>query len=128
MKIHKITSNRNTNRKRREYKMDKIFFDLQNCFGIQKMQQEFDFHGDNVIAIYARNGLMKTSFAKTLQKIQENKADEICDAIFGDTANAIIKIDGRKVDSNDVFVIKSFENSYESDITPLLVKIPLKND
>ena len=44
------------------------------------MQHEFDFHGDNVIAIYARNGLMKTSFAKTFQKIQSNKADEIRDA------------------------------------------------
>lgn len=106
--------------------MDKIKVDLHNCFGIQEMQHEFDFHGDNVIAIYARNGLMKTSFAKTFQKIQSNKSDEIRDAIFGDIANITVKIDGRNIGSDDVFVIKSFESSYETDITSLLVKGTIK--
>ena len=34
--------------------MEKINVDLQNCFGIQEMHHEFDFHGDNIIAIYAQ--------------------------------------------------------------------------
>lgn len=106
--------------------MEKINVDLQNCFGIQEMHHEFDFHGDNIIAIYARNGLMKTSFAKTFQKIQANKTDDICDAIFGDAGNMTVKIDDRDIVSDDVFVIKSFESSYESDITTLLVKDTIK--
>ncbi len=64
--------------------MEKIRVDLQNCFGIQDMHHEFDFHGEKVISVYAKNGLMKTSFTKIFQKIQMNKADEICDAIFED--------------------------------------------
>lgn len=107
-------------------KMEKIYIELQNCFGIQKLQHEFDFHGENVIAIYARNGLMKTSLAKTFQKIQENKKEEICDAIFGDITNATIQIDAKDIDSDDVFVIKSFESSYEANITSLLVKDTIK--
>lgn len=106
--------------------MDKIKVDLQNCFGIQDMRYEFNFHGSNVIAVYARNGLMKTSFAKTFKKIQVNKPDEICDAIFGDSASAVIKIDEQDIQSEDVFVINSIESSYESDVTPLLVKDTVK--
>lgn len=106
--------------------MEKIKVDLQNCFGIQEMHHEFDFHGDNVIAIYSRNGLMKTSFAKTFQKIQINRTDDVCDAIFGDVGCLTVKIDGRDITSDDVFVIKSFESSYESDITSLLVKDTVK--
>lgn len=106
--------------------MEKMKVDLQNCFGIQEMHHQFDFHGDNVITIYARNGLMKTSFAKTFQKIQNNKTDDVRDAIFGDVGCMTIKIDGRDITSDDVFVINSYESSYESDITSLLVKDTIK--
>ena len=75
--------------------MEKIKVDFLNCFGIQEMHHEFEFHGDNVITVYSRNGLMKTSFAKTFQKIQTNKADDVCDAIFGDVESTTVKIDGR---------------------------------
>lgn len=107
--------------------MEKIKVDLENCFGIQEMHHEFDFHSDNVIAIYAKNGLMKTSFAKTFQKIQTNKVDDVCDAIFGDTGSMTVKINDRDITSNDVFVIKSFESAYESDISSLLVKEAVKD-
>lgn len=75
--------------------MDKFKIDLHNCFGIQEMYHEFDFHGDSVIAIYARNGLMKTSFTKAFQKIQANKTEDICDTIFGDVGSVSVKIDER---------------------------------
>jgi energy-coupling factor transporter ATP-binding protein EcfA2 len=106
--------------------MEIIKVDLQNCFGIQEMHHEFDFRRSNAIAIYARNGLMKTSFAKTFQSIQANNVDDICDSIFGDAGSATVIIDGRDIASDDVFVIKSFESSYESDITSLLVKDTVK--
>lgn len=106
--------------------MERLSVDLENCFGIQEMHHEFNFNQDNIIAIYARNGLMKTSFAKTFQKIQFKKTNEICDAIFGDIGCMTVKIDERDIESDDVFVIKSFENSYESDITSLLVKDTVK--
>lgn len=43
--------------------MDKIKVDLHNCFGIQEMQHEFDFHGDNVIEA---EGFMETPNVKQL--------------------------------------------------------------
>ena len=57
--------------------MNKLNVKLENCYGIEKMEYEFDFSENNAIAIYARNGLMKTSFSKTLKKIQDNKNGEI---------------------------------------------------
>lgn len=106
--------------------MQTISLDLENCFGIQKMHQTLRFNDSNVLMIYARNGLMKTSFTKTIKKIQEGKNTEICDVIFGDDGTSNILIDGREATADDFFVINSFESAYESDITPLLVRGTIK--
>lgn len=109
--------------------MDKVMVNLENCFGIQKLSYEFDFTNNNVYAIYARNGLMKTSFSKTFKKIQEKKQDEIRDEIFNLTGVANVKIDMNDMNSNDVFVIKSYESSYESNnITSLLLNDVIKEN
>lgn len=107
--------------------MEKLCVKLENCFGIEKLDYEFDFSDDNVISVYARNGLMKTSFSKTFKKIQEGKKELIRDEIFGLNGVVNVKRDGIDVQKEDVFVIKSFENSYESDsITSLLVNDEVK--
>lgn len=107
--------------------MDKISCDLTNCYGIQRFQHEFDFSDTNAICVYARNGLMKTSFSKTLKKIQDGKADEIKDEIFDIPGVADIKVDGTAILPENIFVIKSFESFYESSsITSLLVNDDIK--
>ena len=106
--------------------MNKVSVNLTNCFGIDKLEYEFDFSTKNVYSIYAKNGLMKTSFANTFQKIQQGKANEICDRIFEIPGNAIVKIDDKDIEKKDVFVIKSYEAEYESDISSLLIKGELK--
>ena len=53
--------------------MKKLSIKLENCFGIEKLQHEFDFSESNVFSIYARNGMMKTSFAKTFKLLQEGR-------------------------------------------------------
>lgn len=109
--------------------MEKVSVNLENCYGIEKLSYEFDFADDNVYAIYARNGLMKTSLSKTFKKIQENKQDEIKDEIFDLSGTVNVKIDGTDITAKDVFVIKSFENAYESDsITSLLVNDATKKN
>ena len=45
--------------------MNILKLDLENCYGIQKMQQDIDFSENNVAVIYVPNGTMKSSFAKT---------------------------------------------------------------
>lgn len=106
--------------------MEKVNVELQNCFGIQRMEHEFDFHGERVITLYARNGLMKTSFTKTFQKIQAGKRDEIKDVIFEQDGVCNVKVDGRDIAKEDVFVIRSLDSSYESDISPLLIDDSIK--
>ena len=106
--------------------MDTLKVNLTNCYGIDTLQHEFNFNKGSVFAVYARNGLMKTSFAKTFQKIQQGKQTEVSDLIFDDAGSINIEIDGRAISPDDVFVIKSFESSYESDISSLLVNDAIK--
>lgn len=102
--------------------MNKLNINLTNCFGIEALSHEFDFSTGNAISIYARNGLMKTSFANTFQLIQNGDIDKIGDKIFGYQGNAVVQIDGNPIAQDQVFVIKSYESSYESDISSLLIK------
>ena len=102
--------------------MDILECKLKNCYGIDEFNHEFDFTNTNVITVYAKNGLMKTSFAKTFKKIQDGKADEIRDEIFDIKAEVNVSIDGQDIRKEQVFVIKSFENYYESSsVADLLV-------
>jgi predicted ATP-binding protein involved in virulence len=50
--------------------MQKIKIHMENCFGIKKMDFDFDFEDSNVYSIYAPNGVMKSSFAKTFHVLQ----------------------------------------------------------
>lgn len=111
----------------RRNQVNKLNINLTKCFGIESLCHEFDFEEGNVFAIYARNGLMKTSFAKTFQLLQQGKKDEICDKIFGHDGYASVFVDDNEIEKDQIFVIKSFESSYESDITSLLVKGTIKN-
>ena len=102
--------------------MDKLKIDFTNCFGIESLDHEFEFSRGNTYLIYARNGLMKTSFSKTFQMLQQGNDTDICDKIFGNRGSAIVSVDGKLIDKNQIFVIKSYESSYESDISSLLIK------
>lgn len=102
--------------------MNKLSIKLENCYGIEKLIHDFDFSEDNVFSIYARNGLMKTSLAKTFRLIQDGNEDEAADAIFEINGKVDVSVDGKPIEKEQVFVIKSYESSYESDISPLLVK------
>lgn len=110
--------------------MQSVEIDIENCFGIKKMNQSFMFDNSNVNTIYARNGLMKTSFAKVFKCIQTSKTEEICDKIFNaQPVSFDIKIDGVQVSSNDVFVINSYENYYESEsLNELLIDNQIKTE
>ncbi len=51
--------------------MDKLNINLENCYGIKKLKAEFDFSTGKVYAIYAPNGVMKSSLAQTFKDIAE---------------------------------------------------------
>lgn len=108
--------------------MKKLNVNLKNCFGIEALSYEFNFSEGNVFSIYARNGLMKTSFAKTFQLIQQQgEGANLRDVIFENQGSASIVIDEQPIKKEQVFVIKSYESAYESDISSLLIKGEVKN-
>ena len=84
------------------------------------MKNSFNFKKGNVFSIYARNGLMKTSFTKTFQLIQQGKEENISDVIFGDSGTAKIKIDGNDIkkerNENLIYVLFLFEMLFGSEI------------
>lgn len=108
-------------------RMKKLTISFQNCFGINKLDCEMDFSRCNACTIYARNGMMKTSFSNTFQCVQDGKEHDIRDKIFDLPAVVDIKADGNEISPQDVFVIKSFESYYESkNLAALLVNSSVK--
>jgi ABC-type lipoprotein export system ATPase subunit len=53
--------------------MNKVKVNLKHCYGIKSLQKEFDFTASSAVAIYAPNGVMKSSFAATFLDATEGK-------------------------------------------------------
>jgi hypothetical protein len=52
--------------------MGRLNIDLEHCYGIKKFKYEFNFSQQRVYAIYAPNGVMKTSLAQTFKDLAED--------------------------------------------------------
>ena len=62
------------------YVMDHVTISLKNCYGIKDLQKDFDFSKTRAYALYAPNGVMKSSLAQTFQDAADDKDSE--DRIF----------------------------------------------
>ena len=51
--------------------MNELHVDLENCYGIKKLQTQFDFSKQKAYAIYAPNGVMKSSLAQTFKDVAD---------------------------------------------------------
>jgi hypothetical protein len=60
--------------------MKKLTVELENCYGIKQLRTQFDFSSQNVYAIYAPNGVMKSSLAQTFRDVAGGVASK--DRIF----------------------------------------------
>ncbi len=112
--------------------METIKIDLENCFGIGKLNHVFDFstHNSNSFMIYAPNGTMKTSFAKTLDLISKNEPNNMpCDKVH---TNKIPKYeihsDGVAIKPENILVINAEDNSFDAShrISTFLASSDLK--
>jgi ABC-type cobalamin/Fe3+-siderophores transport system ATPase subunit len=109
--------------------MKKLKIKLENCYGIRKLNIEFDFSEKNVVSIYAPNGIMKTSFAKTFKDVFAGT--ETTDRIYNERKTIReITIDTNVVlTSNDIFVIEPYIAEYASDkVSTLLVNKELRKE
>lgn len=94
--------------------MKKLDITLRNCHGIRELETIVDFNGRRAVSIYAPNGTMKTSFARTFLDL--SKANGSADNVFPDRAaeRKIVDEQGREVASGNVVVILS----YDEDLGP----------
>ena len=114
--------------------MTKVNVDLQNCYGIKRLNHDFDFSNGNTIAIYAPNGVMKTSFAKTFLQLQNGKNPE--EKLYDLESSWTFKVNEDLISSNikeidknwqnQIFVIEPF-GDFESDkLSDLLIDSGIK--
>lgn len=87
--------------------IQKIKIDWRNCYGIKELNQEFKFTpGKQIHLIYAPNGSMKTSFAKTMRYLSGQSKEKPCDKLHDkDKSSFILKVDGLDVSKENIFVV-----------------------
>ena len=109
-----------------------LYIQFENCFGIGKLDHRFDFKISNSYLIYAPNGTMKTSFAKTFDLIAKNDSKQKpCDRIY---KNRITKyevlIKNEEINPEDILVINAEDNNFDasSKISSFLGSKELKQE
>ncbi|PRY90336.1 hypothetical protein BY457_12719 [Marinilabilia salmonicolor] len=108
--------------------MKKLTIKLENCYGIAKLEKEFDFSDRNTKVIYAPNGCMKTSLAKTFQAVSRKRKPQ--DELFPDRiSKSSIQYDGADIQPEQILVVDSYSDSYSSKekMATLLVNPELKS-
>lgn len=108
--------------------MQKLKVHFENCYGIKKLDYEFDFSTKRIYSIYAPNGTMKTSFAKTLKDFSEHKESK--DLIFLERTSIRKIQDENELDlvPEQMFVIEPYNQDYKSErLSTLVVKQELKD-
>lgn len=112
----------------RDVVVDKINIDFENCYGIRKLVVEFDFVTQgSVHAIYAPNGVMKTSFANAFRDLSNGKKS--VDRVWADrkTKRVIVNESGDELAPESVFVVEPYKSDYRSTrISTLLVNEELR--
>lgn len=113
--------------------MNVLKIDLENCFGIGKFQYSFDFQGRNTnsFLIYAPNGTMKTSFARTLHTYALNDSkNKPKDKIYTDRESKYsILFDENVAEPSLILVVDTEDKTYDSSskITSFLASRNLKS-
>lgn len=111
--------------------MEKLDLRFENCHGIRDLQASFEFSDvDNAVALYAPNGTMKTSFARTFS--DHSQGTESSDRMFPNrtTRREISDETSNSVDGDNIVVVLS----YDEDLGPtentstLLVNAALRKE
>src|SRR3989338_11388461 len=107
--------------------MNQLKINLKNFYGIKQIEKDFDFLRNGTYAIYAPNGVMKTSFAKTFKDLSLGLNSK--DLIFPEreTIREIKKEDGNNVTKEEIFVVEPYNENFNSEkMSTLLVNKELK--
>lgn len=106
--------------------MTRVRLNLENCYGIKRMSTELDFTGKNAVAIYAPNGMMKSSLANTFADLANGVDSK--DRIFPERPNKRELLDehGNAISRDQVLVVRPFERSFRGESSDLLANEELR--
>jgi energy-coupling factor transporter ATP-binding protein EcfA2 len=112
--------------------MEQLNIDFENCFGIGKLKHQFDFKKSNTHLVYAPNGTMKTSFAKTFDLVsKDDPGNKPCDRIYRSRVSKyeILKEDS-EISPDSILVINAEDDSFDasSKISNFLASKELKDE
>jgi hypothetical protein len=110
--------------------MKQLKIELENCYGIKKMQFQFDFSSKRAYAIYAPNGSMKSSLAQTFQDIIDGNLSK--DRIFPSRVTKRSITDESSVDlsKETVLVVRPYDEvlGHTEKTSTLLVNPVLRKE
>ncbi|NDK52269.1 phage infection protein (plasmid) [Rhizobium beringeri] len=110
--------------------MQQITVRLEHCYGIKKLDTVFNFAPGNAVAIYAPNGAMKSSLAKTFQDIADGATSK--DRIFTTrtTIRDIKDETGKDLAATDVLVVQPYDEvlGHSAKTSTLLVNAALRKE
>lgn len=108
--------------------MKQLNVELEHCYGIKKLSTKFDFSTKRAFAIYAPNGAMKSSFAKTFQDIA--KKEKSSDKMFPTrvTKRSVIDETGKEVPPENILVVQPYDEvfGHSAKTSTLLVNATLR--
>lgn len=110
--------------------MESLKVKFKNCYGIGSFEHVFDFANSNSHLIYAPNGTMKSSFARTFNDISKNDKKVVpCDRIYQDRKTICeVLSDGTAILPEKILVVDAEDNSFDAStkITNFIASKDLK--
>ena len=110
--------------------MEKLSINLKHCYGIKKLQTRFDFTKGRAYAIYAPNGSMKSSLAKTFHDVSEGA--ESADRIFPERESKRVITDenAAELPADSVLVVQPYDEvlGHSEKTSTLLVNATLRKE
>ena len=110
--------------------MDRVKLDLKNCYGIKNLQTELDFKKTRACAIYAPNGVMKSSLAKTFEDAAAGIPST--DRIFPTraTMRSITDEKGKEIAKDSIIVVLPYDEQFgiSERTSTLLLDAKLKKE
>lgn len=110
--------------------MNTLTIDLENCYGIRKLEATLDFSRSSAVAVYAPNGSMKTSLAQTFQDIAVGAPSR--DRIFSTrvTKRVIKDETGADLRGGNILVVRPYEETMgqSTKTSTLLVNQALREE
>lgn len=111
--------------------MNKLSIELDNCYGIKKLQTVLDFSQHRAYAIYAANGAMKTSLAQTFKDVADGAVSK--DRIFPSRVcnRKITDENGADLDKESIVVIRPYDDEvvgHTEKTSTLLVDSKLREE